>query len=283
MNNNKINLFISTKNKVENENNNKLSISIPDSLLSVNSDEYFKMKIMSFYLYNTLNNVNTSVYWLRVNSQNYYLPLGNPNVNEIRDDLNTKLSSIPLVLTYDRITNKYIFSNNSLSSVSLVVINCGVFLGLENNTTYNIPSNTYITSVNPLCVISNNCINISLTGDIELKNNNLDNLRNGLIQTNNIIFQKLIDSKSNCIIKYENQGDNLFEYNLSNTDSINYMTINILNQDLNYIEDFPDYYMTIQFEKFKKDEMLNVLTKIKEYLFDIINLLFAGLQHFKIL
>ena len=283
MNNNKINVFISSKNKADNELNNKLSISIPDGLLSVNNDEFFKMKIMSFYLYNTINNVTSSNYWLRVNNVNYYLPLGNPNVNDIRDNLNTQFSSIKLLLTYDKVMNKYIFSNNSLTSISIVVINCGLFLGLEDNTSYSIPSNTWITSINPLCVISNNSINISLSGDIELRTNNIDNLRNGLIQTNNIIFQKLIDSKSNCIIKYENNGDNLYEYNLSNTDSINYFTINVLNQDLDYIQDFPDYYMTLQFEKIKRDEMLLVLVKIKEYLFDIINLLFAGLQHFKIL
>lgn len=283
MNNNKINVFISSKNKADNELNNKLSISIPDGLLSVNNDEFFKMKIMSFYLYNTINNVTSSNYWLRVNNVNYYLPLGNPNVNDIRDNLNTQFSSIKLLLTYDKVMNKYIFSNNSLTSISIVVINCGLFLGLEDNTSYSIPSNTWITSINPLCVISNNSINISLSGDIELRTNNIDNLRNGLIQTNNIIFQKLIDSKSNCIIKYENNGDNLYEYNLSNTDSINYFSIHILNQDLDYIQDFPDYYMTLQFEKIKRDEMLLVLVKIKEYLFDIINLLFAGLQHFKIL
>ena len=282
-NNNKINLFISSKNKSINETNNKLSISIPDGLLCVDNDESFKLKIMSFFCYNTLENVNITNYWLRVNNVNYYLPIGNPNVNDIRDDLNNKFSSLNLVLTYDKIKNKFIFSNNSLSSISLVVISCGIFLGLENNTTYSIISNSYIMSVNPLCVISNNSINISLTGDIELKLNNLDTLRNGLIQNNNIIFQKLIDSKTNYIIKYENQGDNLFEYNLSNTDSINYFTVNILNQDLDYIENFPDFYMTLQFEKYKKDEMLSVLSKIREYLFDIINLLFAGLQHFKIL
>jgi len=282
--NNKINLFISSKNHPDAiEDKSKINITIPDSLLSVKRDEYFVMRLMSFYCYNTFYNVNTNNNWIRVNNQNYYLPIGNPNILEIKDSLNNQFINIGLVISYDRISNKLIFSNNSGSSKSLIVISAGLFLGLDNNTTYNITSNSYITSVYPISVITNNSINISITGDIELIENNLDILKNGKIETNNIIFHKLIDNKSNCLLSYENKGDNLFEYKLNNTDSINYFTINILNEDLDYLKEIGDWYMTLQFIKVDKNNQIDILEKIQEYLYDILQLIYTGLKHYNIM
>jgi len=282
--NNKINLFISSKNHIDTiEDKSKINITIPDSLLLVKRDEYFVMRLMSFYCYNTFYNVNNNNNWIRVNNQNYYLPIGNPNILEIKDSLNNQFINIGLVVSYDRITNKLIFSNNSGSSKSLIVISAGLFLGLDNNTTYNIAPNSFITSVYPISVITNNSINISITGDIELTENNLDILKTGKIETNNIIFHKLIDNKSNCLLSYENKGDNLFEYKLNNTDSINYFTINILNEDLDYLKEIGDWHMTLQFIKVDKNNQIDILEKIQEYLYDILQLIYTGLKHYNIM
>lgn len=280
----KINLFISTKNNIDLiDDKSKLNLTIPDSLISVKPEEHFIMRLMSFYCYNTLYNVNSTNNLLIVNYVKYYLNIGNPNVLDIRDDLNNQFLSLGLVITYDRILNKYIFSNNSGTSIRLDIQTCGLFLGLDDNTTYNILGNSFITSVNPLSVIGNNAINISMTGDIELEENNLDTIRYGSIQTNNIIFQKLIDSKSNCLISYENNGDNLYEYRLNNVDSINYLTIHILDENLNYLKDLPDWNMTLQFEKVDKNSVVDVLLKMSEYIYDILQLIFSALQHYKIM
>lgn len=280
--NNKINLFISSKNTVDGD-KNKLTTTIPDGLLNVDSNSYLIMKIVSFYCYNTFYNVNSNNNKVNINDVIYYLPIGNPNVLDIRDNLNTQLSSINLNITYDKITNKFIFYNISLSTITIIPLGSGQFLGLNDNTTYTISSNNSLSSINPISVVSVNSINVSLTGDVVLYNNNIDNIRNGNIQLNNIIFQKLVDSKKNEILKYENNGDDTFKYRLSNNDSINYLTLNMLDQDLNYISNMSDYYITIQFERFKNGSDLDVLMKIKEYIYDILQLLFSIAQHYRIL
>ena len=281
---NKINLFISTKNDMDAiYDKSKLNITIPDGLLSLKDNEYFLMRLMTFYCYNTFYNITSNNNLIRVNYVVYYLPVGNPSILDIRDNLNTQLTSLGLTVAYDKIANKLSFTNSTGTLIKLDIQTAGVVLGFDNNTTYNVNANSSITSIYPISVIGNNLINISMTGDVEFVENNLDNVRTGLIQNNNIIFQKLINTKSNYIISYENTGDNLYEYKLNNRDSINYLTINILDENLNYLTDILDWNMVLQFEKYEVNGKLQTLKKIKEYLYDVLQLLFSVAQHYKIL
>ena len=281
---NKINVFISTKNHPDaSDDKSKLNITIPDSLLSVRENEHFIMRLMNFYCYNTFYNITSNNNIIRVDYVVYYLPIGNPSILDIRDNLNTQLNALGITVSYNKILNKLVFSNSTITLKRLDIQNSGVVLGFNDNTTYNINANSSVTSIYPISVIGNNAVNISMGGDIEFLENNLDNLRNGGIQTNNIIFQKLIDTKSNCLISYENYGDNSYEYKLNNTDSINYFTINILDENLNYLTDISEWSMVLQFEKVNKHNISDTLLKIQESLFDIINLIFSGLRYYKIM
>ncbi len=45
----KINLYINSKNKDNNDNINHINVSLPNGLLYCNSDEYFILNVNSFY------------------------------------------------------------------------------------------------------------------------------------------------------------------------------------------------------------------------------------------
>ncbi len=91
-------------------------------------------------------------------------------------------------------------------------------------------------------------------------------------QPNDIIFHKVIDTKSNNVLGYKNSdASNNFNYVLSNTNSgqINYFTLSILDQDLNLIDGIDDDFLHLQFIKMKKQNTNFLLMKAVDYLKDI--------------
>ena len=109
----KINIYINSKNRNENENANKFTVKIPNNLLRLNRDEYFTLNVNGFYCYNSwfncidgfnnifqiiiydINDYITSIF-------DYRLQDGNPNVNDIRTNLNNLLLN-KVVVSYDKI------------------------------------------------------------------------------------------------------------------------------------------------------------------------------------
>ena len=115
----KINIYINSKNRSENENANKFTVKIPNNLLRLNRNEYFTLNINGFYCYNSwfncidgfnnmfqivLYNINdeiTSIFDCKLQD-------GNPNVNDVRTNLNNLLLN-QVVVSYDKIKNKFIY------------------------------------------------------------------------------------------------------------------------------------------------------------------------------
>ena len=103
-------------------------------------------------------------------------------------------------------------------------------------------------------------------------NSTIDNFSSEKFQANDILFHKVIDTKSNNVLGYKNSdASNNFNYVLSNNNSgqINFFTLSILDQDLNFIEDIDDYFLHLQFIKMKKQNTDALLMKIVEYVKDI--------------
>jgi hypothetical protein len=99
-------------------------------------------------------------------------------------------------------------------------------------------------------------------------NSTIDNFSSEKFQANDILFHKVIDTKSNNVLGYKNSdASNNFNYVLSNNNSgqINFFTLSILDQDLNFIEDIDDYFLHLQFIKMKKQNTDALLMKIVEY------------------
>ena len=140
----KINIYINSKNRSENENANKFTVKIPNNLLRLNRDEYFTLNVNGFYCYNSwfnciegfnnmfqivmcnMNDEITTVY-------DYTLQDGNPNVNDVRTNLNGLLLN-KVVVSYDRIRNKFLYKRTLPITTDnfkmyLRIINSEDFLG----------------------------------------------------------------------------------------------------------------------------------------------------------
>ena len=121
---NKINLYVNSSNKKTDETTTNLKCVIPSGLLPSYGKDYFTMSITSFYCYNTFYQMDSTNnefnLIIRDTSDNLTQLLffsfedciGNPNVYNIRDELNTLLNDYCSV-TYDK---KKCFSFNKNKS-----------------------------------------------------------------------------------------------------------------------------------------------------------------------
>jgi hypothetical protein len=281
----KINLYINSKNKSSDENNNSLKICLPSGFICCKADEYFVLNVNSFHTYATWYNCNASNNTCKLISKsldgtvyqtfNFELPIGNPNVMNIERALTFALLGF-VKISYDSIRNIFQFSRDqTLSSIHHTIyispINCGQFLGLKNNveieiTTFGVDSEYKVN------VITLRAINIKVNGDIDLVNGTLDNFTSSSFQHNDIIFNHVVDTKFyNCLGYNNHDASNNFNYVLSNNNSgqINNFTLKILDQDLNPIEDMEDFTLHLQFIKTKKQTPEMTLFKLLDYVKDI--------------
>jgi hypothetical protein len=281
----KVNLYINSKNRDNNDNINHINISLPNGLLSCNLDEYFILNVNSFYTcanwYNCTSKNNKCQLITKdhddivIETINIEFPIGNLNVLQIASILNNYMLN-HIIVTYDSISNKFTYarkhhpSPNNFKSI-LRCINCGNFIGFDNGTDIEI-THEGIKSTKKINVITLKAINIKVQGDINMINSTIDNFSTTKFQPNDIIFHKVIDTKSNNVLGYKNNdASNNFNYVLSNNNSgqINYFTLSILDQDLNLIDDIDDYFLHLQFIKMKKQNTDFLLMKVVDYLKDI--------------
>jgi hypothetical protein len=275
----KVNLYINSKFKKKDETNSKLKVVIPAGLLNLQGSDYYTLSVNGFYMFNSFYQLNKNRYFLiyhKDTSGNVTAGqlkeltcLGNPNVYDIRNDLIEILTDIASV-TYDKLTNTFIYvrqteQSNSLYKLYISCINCGNFLGFDNNeqveVTYDGTESYY-----PVNVIAHTQLLFNIDGDVQLPQNNLDNT-DTICTPNSILFYKSIDQQKNKLLTYDNvDGNSSFQYRLTATETINQFVITVTNQNFEEIDDLPDWQMCLQFQKNQEDNTESLLTQIKEYL-----------------
>jgi len=297
----KINIYVNSKNRKSDETPSNFSVIIPDGLLRVNNDEYFTMSINSFYCYNDFyqcnNNCNSFNIILKNNVGNisgqqlFLLPVGNLNVNDIVNAINSVLQPANVLsCTYDNIKNKITFTrlipqtptNNTFYINTLKV---GNFLGFKNDTdiliSFNGTSSTYPININTITALS-----VGIDGDISFNHNNMEsNLNNSVYKASDLIFQTAVNVPKGYLITYQNiDGGDSFKYTLGNNDRIKYFILSVYDQDGNTITDMTDYIIHIQFTINKKNQQEQLLKTLIDYnkqsyliighIFDILNNMF---------
>jgi hypothetical protein len=281
---NKINLYVNSSNKKIDETTTNIKCIIPSGLLPSYGKDYFTMSITSFYCYNTFyqmdgtNNEFSLIIRDTSNNLNQLLffsfeeCIGNPNVYNIRDELNSLLNGYCSV-TYDKNKNLFLFirtkaHDDNNDKIYLKIKTCGTFLGFSrdyNNKEIEITTDG-IYSYQPINVIYHQQLLINLDGGIPMSINNLDN-RNGVFQPSSIIFLKPLDINRNQLIMYDNYDSNSsFQYRISQIENLNQINIRITNQDNEEITTLGDWQLTFQFEQHNEDITERLLTQIKEYI-----------------
>ncbi len=110
---NKINMYINSKNRNSNESSSRFRVKVPENLLRLNKNEYFTLNVNGFYCFNSwfncINDFNNIfeiiIYDMNGNlyqKNEYRIITGHPNVNDILLNLNQLLLSF-VVVTYDKV------------------------------------------------------------------------------------------------------------------------------------------------------------------------------------
>lgn len=280
--NSKVNVYVNSRFKKPDETNSRLSVIIPTGLLTLQGNDYYSISVNGFYMYNTIYQINENNRTFTIDFKNnagafytfsiFKLNLGNPNVYQLRDNLNTLLSGICTV-AYDKITNIFVFTrtkavDNNYYTMYLNTKNIGQFFGFDNDTSILITSNG-VESYYPINVKYHKVLICNIDGDIVIQQNNIDNMgsADGYYQASSCMFYKNIDVETNKLVCYDNLDANTsFQYKLSMNENINRFVVSFTNQDGEDIPDLGDWFMCLQFEKYKEDQTFNILRQIKEYL-----------------
>jgi hypothetical protein len=283
----KINIYINSKNRSENENSNKFTVKIPNNLLRLNRDEYFTLNVNGFYCYNSwfncIEGFNNMFQIVMCNTNdeitsifNYTLQDGNPNVNDVRTNLNILLLN-KVVIQYDRIRNKFIYKRTLPITTDnfkmyLKIINSEDFLGFyksDRDKLILLPYFNNIYSNSIINISGDEAIIIKISGDCILSGNTVDNFGISTYQPSNIIFMKPIDVASNGLLKYNNEdGGDSFQYRIANIEQITYFELSVHNQDDEFIPSFSDYILLLQFIRHTTEE--NKLNSLLETILDYI-------------
>jgi hypothetical protein len=283
----KINIYINSKNRSENENSNKFTVKIPNNLLRLNRDEYFTLNVNGFYCYNSwfncIEGFNNMFQIVMCNTNdeitsifNYTLQDGNPNVNDVRTNLNILLLN-KVVIQYDRIRNKFIYKRTLPITTDnfkmyLKIINSEDFLGFyksDRDKLILLPYFNNIYSNSIVNISGDEAIIIKISGDCILSGNTVDNFGISTYQPSNIIFMKPIDVASNGLLKYNNEdGGDSFQYRIANIEQITYFELSVHNQDDEFIPSFSDYILLLQFIRHTTEE--NKLNSLLETILDYI-------------
>ncbi len=293
----KINIYINSKNRDLSEQISNFTVRIPQNLLRLSQGEYFTLNVNGFYCYNSwfncIDNFNNEFHIIIKNIDNeviqtyvYKLNDGNPNVNDVRTNLNNLLLN-KVNITYDKQRNKFIFKRTLPVSTQqyrmyLKIINSEDFLGFyksDRDIEILLPYLQNVYSNNIINILGDEAIIIKINGDCILAGNTVDNFGTETYEPSNIIFMKPIDVPSNGLLKYNNEdGGDSFQYRLANVEQITWFTLTVYNQDNELIPNFSDYILLLQFIRHKTEE--GKIEILLNSLLDYVKQIYLMISHF---
>ena len=293
----KINIYINSKNRDLNESISNFTVRIPQNLLRLEQGEHFTLNVNGFYCYNSwfncIDNFNNEFHIIIKNIDNeviqtyvYELNDGNPNVNDVRTNLNNLLLN-KVNITYDKQRNKFIFKRTLAVSTQnyrmyLKIINSEDFLGFyksDRDIEILLPYLQNVYSNNIINILGDEAIIIKINGDCILAGNTVDNFGTETYEPSNIIFMKPIDVPSNGLLKYNNEdGGDSFQYRLANVEQITWFTLTVYNQDNELIPNFSDYILLLQFIRHKTEE--GKVEILLNSLLDYVKQIYLMISHF---
>jgi hypothetical protein len=290
----KVNVYINSKNRSTLDSVSDFHVVVPKGLLRLHDkDEYFTLNVNFFSCfnnwYNAMDNFNNQFQLVYHNNNgieteriDFKLTEGNPDVYDVKKNLSGLLYG-HVNVNYDKPKNKYTFTRVSAISSNrhklyLNIINAEDFLGFprtKRNTLIELPPLTYIYSEQPINVVGDEAITISINGDASLEGNTIDNFSTNEYVPSDIIFCQAIDVPPYALLQYNNEdaGDS-FQYRLKQVNDITKFKLTVRNQDNEIIPKMTDYLITLQFVKHKTtDKTATLLEKMLDYVKQIFTMI----------
>ena len=266
----KTNLYLTNLN-----NKSKIEVLIPDGVLKCDeSNEDFYINIIQFNtfhnFYHVIEGYNNNFNLIIDNSTNIIcsIPTGNITAYTIRDYFNNHvILKTHIKVVYDNLKNIFEFQKISSNSLKLKIINAHTLLGFsKTQDEINIPCKSS-KPINVMC-ITNIFLHLEPGYDLGLEDQNLDNHKGDIAQSNAILLSLPVDQNYNNMIVYNNQdGGNSFMFKCNRQETISSLCVSIRDQYYNLIPDFPDSHLILQFsKKLKHDKYGSILEKILDYI-----------------
>lgn len=281
--------FIKSSNRQPNEKSYNFSIDYPDGVLTCNSDEYMEINVISFDMINTMYNINNDnnqfIIKRGTTDTTYTIPIGNYSVKTFLTQLQTLTNDPHITISYNTAQNTYSFTKNGTSQLHYLIPN--KIWGLINmfpTTIYEIPTTGlttgYINLVNYSKIILR-------TEGLNYYYSNIENYgnRNSSTLSNIIFWACKSDVEPFKVIKYNNEdAGRSFNYKIENKE-INSLTLQLKNENNDFITDAPDYLIALQFNFYKIDDNIikNTIISINKLLNEIYTTLIFGMKRLNLL
>jgi hypothetical protein len=250
--------FIKSSNRASNETTYNFSIDYPDGVLTCNGDEYMEINVISFDMINTMYNINNTnnefIIRRGTTDTTYTIPVGNYSVKTFLLQLQGLINDPYITITYNTAQNTYTFIKNGTSQLHyLIPYKIWGIVNLLPTVPYEIITQGiqtgYINLVNYSKIILR-------TEGINYYYSNIENYGKPNSSTlSNIIFWACkSDIEPFKVIKYNNEdAGRSFSYKIENKE-INNLTLQLKNENNEFITDAPDYLLALQFNFYKVDD-----------------------------
>jgi hypothetical protein len=259
--------FIKSSNRSDNEKSYNFSIDYPDGVLTCNGDEYMEVNVISFDMINTMYNINSTnnefIIRRGTTYTTYTIPEGNYSVKTFMAMMSGLINDVNIIISYNTAQNTYTFTKKAGITQLHYIIPSKIWgiINLLPTTEYNIPvagfNTGYINLVNYSKIIIR-------TEGINYYYSNIENYGKPNSSTlSNIIFWACkSDIEPFKVIKYNNEdAGRSFSYKIENKE-INNLTLQLKNENNEFILDAPDYLIALQFNFYKVDDNIIKLTMI---------------------
>lgn len=283
--------FIKSSNRQSNESSYNFSIDYPDGVLTCNSDEYMEINVISFDMINTMYNIYSSNNQFIIRQTgladiSYTIPIGNYSVKTFMAMMTSLINDVNIIISYNTAQNTYTFTKKAgVTTVYRLLPNkLWTVINMMPATLYEITTtgltSGYINLVNYSKIILR-------TEGINYYYSNIENYGKSNSSTlSNIIFWACkSDIEPFKVIKYNNEdAGRSFCYKIENKE-INNLTLQLKNENNEFITDAPDYLIALQFNFYKVDDNIIKLTmiSINKLLNEIYTTLIFGLKRLNLL
>jgi hypothetical protein len=276
MTKNKINIYVSSKNRKPTEKANDFEVSFPSGLIKCDpKTEYLVLNINGWVMKNEFYNtqeINNEFNILIGNSTfityTYKIPVGNYSVLELLAIMKGMFEN-KLNVEYDVNLNKYRFMNNILTNktIKIVSVSANDFIGFPNGVENIIPTGESIYSLNPINMAGDELVCLKIP-NIQTTYPLIDNFSDGVMKDNDIVAYLAINVPPFALMEYKNEdaGDS-FSYRLEDS-KVDSMRLVCCNQDLENI-DVGEYQLSFQFEVHKKITEYDILKKLERLVSNI--------------
>ena len=259
--------FIKSNNRSDNEKSYNFSIDYPDGVLTCNGDEYMEVNVISFDMINTMYNINSTnnefIIRRGTTDTTYTIPVGNYSVKTFMAMMSGLINDVNIIISYNTAQNTYTFTKKAGITQLHYIIPSKIW-GIINL----LPTIPYEITTAGMTTGYINLVNYSKiiirTEGINYYYSNIENYGKPNSSTlSNIIFWACkSDIEPFKVIKYNNEdAGRSFSYKIENKE-INNLTLQLKNENNEFILDAPDYLIALQFNFYKVDDNIIKLTMI---------------------